>query len=56
MLIQKLARCDSIVAPQQPPADFCNNIGPGLKPRAPAMAAGFWGTPAAPAARWLGGL
>jgi hypothetical protein len=27
MSIQKLVRCDSIVAPKLPPADFCNNIG-----------------------------
>jgi hypothetical protein len=27
MLIQNLAPCDPIVAPEQAPADFCNNIG-----------------------------
>jgi hypothetical protein len=26
-LIQRFARCDSIVAPKLPLADFCNNIG-----------------------------
>jgi hypothetical protein len=30
MLIQGIARSDSIVASKLAPADFCNNIGPPL--------------------------
>jgi hypothetical protein len=43
MLIQKLAPCDSIVAPEQPPADFCNNIGPQQKHLNTLNISAYWG-------------